>query len=82
MEYRPTSNPGLSDDIPSDVRPKSTTPALVERFMWKRAINQWRPPKYAIFSSFTARLQTFENWPYDNPKPESLSKAGFIYEGK
>ena len=95
MENRPNSKAERSPDIPPDrwrpnptlpdVRPDSSTPAITENLVLKRSINQWLSPRHPTYSSVTARLQSFKNWPHgnnNNPTPESLSEAGFFYNRK
>jgi len=47
----------------------------------KRAINQWSPPKYPIYNLIDAMIDSIKNWPRGTPSPESLSEAGFYFNG-
>jgi hypothetical protein len=48
-----------------------------------RAVIRWREPKYLTYSTYTARLRSYFNWPHlPEPSPDALSKAGFFYSGK
>ena len=48
-----------------------------------RSIQKWTPPRHPSFNLFNARLKSFTTWPRrtELPTPESLSEAGFNYEG-
>ena len=67
---------GLDEDRGhSPVRP------LTEHYIMKRAINHWTHPKHPSYNLSEARLDFFKNWPRGSPSPESLSEAGFFFNG-
>ena len=80
-DTRDSSNTERSVDIgPEDQPIQSRT----DYFLVKRAIALWPSPRFPAYNSYATRLRTFEErWPYDKtPKPHSLSKAGFYYDGE
>jgi len=45
------------------------------------AITQWTSPKPPTYNLIDARLDSLKNWPRGLPSPESLSEAGFFFNG-
>ena len=72
-----------SADIgPDEDLRRSPKHPLTDHFIMKRAINHWFPPKYPSYDLIDARLTSFKNWPVGKlPSPESLSEAGFFFNG-
>ena len=89
IEYRPNSRPEHSYDIPPDtsrlnptppdVRPDSSNSALTEHLVLKRSIKQWQSPRHPAYSSLSAMLRSFKDWPHgETQTPAYLSEAGFF----
>jgi len=77
------TNTHSADIGPDEDRRHSSIQALTEHFIMKRAINHWLPPKHPSYNLNDARLHSFKNWPEGKtPSKESLSEAGFFYNGK
>ena len=55
----------------------------LERFIMHSATHHWTPPKHPSYNLIDAGLKSFDKWPKlgEFPSPESLSDAGFFYEG-
>jgi len=71
-----------SRDIgPDEAREHSPIQSLNEHFVMKHAINHWTPPKHPTYNLIDARLDFFKNWARGSPSPESLSEAGFFFNG-
>ena len=76
------TNTRSADIGPDEDRRHSSIQALTEHFIMKRAINHWLPPKHPSYNLIDARLKSFKNWLKGKaPSPESLSEAGFFYDG-
>jgi len=76
------TNTCSADIGPDEDRGHSPIRPLTDDFVMKRAINHWLPPKHPSYDLIDARLQSFKNWPKGKtPSPESLSEAGFFYNG-
>jgi len=72
----PSADVGPDEDIRH-----SPIPPLTEHCIMKRAINHWTPPKHPSYNLIDARIDSFKNWPKMTHSPESLSKAGFFFNG-
>ena len=74
MERRPDSGP----DTPCSVRPDVLERTLAGRY---RMLVRWDGPRHRAFSTYSARLRSFETWPHQNQSAEAFSAAGFFYTG-
>ena len=67
----------------STTTPKDINRGLTEPYVLNRAMTRWDGPAFPNYSTKSARLRTFQNWPhsYSNLTPAALSDAGFFYAG-
>ena len=54
-----------------------------EHYITRRALLLWDGPRNTSFSTYSARLLSFDDWPKDaKPAPETLNAAGFFHVGR
>jgi hypothetical protein len=80
MEYRPNSGPEQSTPI----SPEDLNRALQEHCIMHRSLIRWEGPRHAYFTTFSARLFSFDStWSrVGRPTTVALIAAGFFYVGK
>ncbi|KAK7864875.1 hypothetical protein R5R35_010257 [Gryllus longicercus] len=65
-----------------EIRPNSG-PENGKPLLEQLGVNKSRGPVHRAFTSYNARMQSFETWPLSlKPRPEELVEAGFFYTGK
>lgn len=61
----------------------NTESKISDAALQKFGIHTNRPPTFPIYTTYEARLKSFDAWPISMKlKPAALSDAGFFYTGK